>query len=257
VVVATRRTFFIPMFDFSPECKDDINRWFDMDHVPERLTVPGFIGAERYEMANVTLPGGTSKRPPTYLNIYELTHPEVLLSEAYRRQVGHRTAWSKRRQGTVPPGGQTMLMRDVWVQRPSPWEAVTPPRFSTTVGPKSLFVLFFNPPAEHEENFNRFMDEEHVADRLSCPGFLHTERYQRADLELPGPPPPAPSYKYINIYYLASPEVMAGAPYADMFAHNSEWSQRNAASPGWNTPDMPTMRGVYVQRASPWYIRSC
>ena len=35
-------------FDFSPAHADEFHDWYDLEHIPERLRVPGFINAERW-----------------------------------------------------------------------------------------------------------------------------------------------------------------------------------------------------------------
>ena len=35
-------------FDFSPAQEDEFNDWYDLEHVPERLRVPGFLNAQRW-----------------------------------------------------------------------------------------------------------------------------------------------------------------------------------------------------------------
>lgn len=61
--------------EMDPDHEDEINRWFDEEHVPERLECPGFLWARRYRV----LEGS-----PTYVNLYGLADPDVLESDAYR-----------------------------------------------------------------------------------------------------------------------------------------------------------------------------
>ena len=35
-------------FDFSAAHEDEFHDWYDLEHIPERLRVPGFINAERW-----------------------------------------------------------------------------------------------------------------------------------------------------------------------------------------------------------------
>src|ERR1700679_2889312 len=35
-------------FDFSGAHEDEFHDWYDLEHIPERLRVPGFINAERW-----------------------------------------------------------------------------------------------------------------------------------------------------------------------------------------------------------------
>ena len=61
------------MMDIDPEHEEDFNRWYDEEHVPERMAIPGFLTGRRYRAVE----GG-----PKYLAIYEIKSPEVLDSPA-------------------------------------------------------------------------------------------------------------------------------------------------------------------------------
>ena len=47
--------------DVRPEDEDELNRWYDTEHVPERLALPGFRSAARYRSA---------ERAGRYLAVY-------------------------------------------------------------------------------------------------------------------------------------------------------------------------------------------
>ena len=49
--------------DVGPEHEDEFNRWYDEEHIPERLSIPGVLSAARY----AAVQGG-----PKYLACYEL-----------------------------------------------------------------------------------------------------------------------------------------------------------------------------------------
>ncbi len=64
------------MIDVDPAHEEEFNRWYDEEHLPERLQCEGFLSGRRY----LSVEG-----EPKYLAIYELEDPEVLDREAYRR----------------------------------------------------------------------------------------------------------------------------------------------------------------------------
>lgn len=74
------------MIDVDPDHEDDFNRWYDEEHVPERLACEGFLSARRF----VAVEG-----EPKYLAIYELESPEVLQGEAYGR-LSPPSDWTER-----------------------------------------------------------------------------------------------------------------------------------------------------------------
>jgi len=64
----------------------EFNRWYDREHLEERVAIPGFLEARRY----VALDGN-----PRYLSLYSTETFEVLDSPAYRTALANQTARSK------------------------------------------------------------------------------------------------------------------------------------------------------------------
>lgn len=66
--------FLLVMMDAPPAFEEEFNAWYDTEHLPERLAVPGFETALRF----VCLSGH-----PRYLAMYDLARPDVLDSPEY------------------------------------------------------------------------------------------------------------------------------------------------------------------------------
>ena len=64
----------------------EFNRWYDHEHLEERVAIPGFLEARRY----VAHAGN-----PKYLSLYSTETFEVLDGPAYRTALANQTAWSK------------------------------------------------------------------------------------------------------------------------------------------------------------------
>ncbi|MEO8318940.1 MAG: hypothetical protein ABJA75_08300 [Bradyrhizobium sp.] len=64
----------------------EFNRWYDREHLEERVAIPGFLEARRY----IAHQGN-----PKYLSLYSTETFEVLDSPAYRTALANQTAWSK------------------------------------------------------------------------------------------------------------------------------------------------------------------
>ncbi len=64
----------------------EFNRWYDREHLEERVAIDGFLEARRY----VAHDGN-----PKYLSLYSTETFEVLDSPAYRAALANQTAWSK------------------------------------------------------------------------------------------------------------------------------------------------------------------
>jgi hypothetical protein len=64
----------------------DFNRWYDREHLQERVAIDGFLEARRYV---------AHQGSPKYLSLYSTESFGVLDSPAYRTALANQTAWSK------------------------------------------------------------------------------------------------------------------------------------------------------------------
>jgi hypothetical protein len=72
--------------DIAPEVEAEFADWYFREHVPERVTLPGFLAGRRY-----TAPGDG---PNKYLALYEATGKAVFASDAYRARLEQPTPWT-------------------------------------------------------------------------------------------------------------------------------------------------------------------
>ena len=72
--------------DIDPSDEAEFNRWYDREHLEERVAIDGFLEARRY----VAHDG-----KPKYLSLYSTESFEVLDSPAYRTALANQTGWSK------------------------------------------------------------------------------------------------------------------------------------------------------------------
>jgi len=49
----------------------EFNEWYNGQHIPDLLNVPGFVGAQRFRLADAQL-GGEASRAYKYLALYEI-----------------------------------------------------------------------------------------------------------------------------------------------------------------------------------------
>jgi len=50
----------------------EFNDWYNRNHIPDVLNVPGFVCAQRFRLADVQMGGDAASRPYKYLAIYEI-----------------------------------------------------------------------------------------------------------------------------------------------------------------------------------------
>ncbi|MDP6822482.1 MAG: hypothetical protein QF554_04245 [Dehalococcoidia bacterium] len=80
-----------------------------------------------------------------------------------------------------------------------------------------LLLVMMDIDPEHEEDFNRWYDEEHLPERKAIPGFLTARRYEAVE----GGP------KYLAIYEMDNPEVLDSEAYRYVSEEGrSEWTAR-------------------------------
>jgi hypothetical protein len=72
--------------DIDPSDEAEFNRWYDREHLEERIAIDGFLEARRY-IAHAA--------SPKYLSLYSTETFEVLDSAAYRTALARQTEWSK------------------------------------------------------------------------------------------------------------------------------------------------------------------
>jgi antibiotic biosynthesis monooxygenase (ABM) superfamily enzyme len=65
-----------------PAHEDDFNRWYDREHVNERVTIPGFLSGARYR---------TTRGSRRYLGLYRTTSLAVFETAAYQQALQHPT----------------------------------------------------------------------------------------------------------------------------------------------------------------------
>jgi hypothetical protein len=72
--------------DIDPKHEADFNRWYDREHLIERVAIDGFLEARRYI---------AHQGSPKYLCLYSTETFEVLDSPTYRTVLMNPTEWSK------------------------------------------------------------------------------------------------------------------------------------------------------------------
>lgn len=85
----TKRGLLLTLTEPPPAMEDEFNAWYDDEHLPERLAIPGFRSARRWVAEG--RPGDGK-----YLATYELDSPEVLRSSEYLARFENPTPWSRR-----------------------------------------------------------------------------------------------------------------------------------------------------------------
>jgi hypothetical protein len=73
--------------DVDEDAEDELNRWYQEEHLPNRLAIPGFRRARRYRAID---------GQPAYVAFYECDSVDVLTSRDYRDKVANPTPSTRR-----------------------------------------------------------------------------------------------------------------------------------------------------------------
>jgi hypothetical protein len=190
----------VPVLDFTGFAEDEFNDWYDLEHIPERQRVPGFLACERWIGAH---------NPKISVVTYALDNVDVLKSPAYHAIGNHArggdnlSVWSKRVTARVK-----MVMRFEGKQ-------ILP---GGGIAPQDAPALLLNAMSvapEHEDEFNEWYDTEHVPALAAVPGTLCARRYCATG---------AAAQRSLALYHLASAEVPDSTAWKE--AANTPWTER-------------------------------
>ena len=203
--------------DVPADKEPEFNRWYNEEHIAERLSVPGFLSAARYEAVK----GG-----PKHLAVYELESPAVLKTAAYKKVSDNPTEWTRR---SGPNAIATTFVRNVYSQiHPA---SVTPAVANSGMAP-ALQLGRMDVPAEVDAEFNNWYNTIYVPNYEKVPGVIRGRRYRAVE----GTP------TYLTYYEFEHPKV----------SETPEWMAQRDASPitAKIRPHMrhaPGSPGVYVK----------
>jgi hypothetical protein len=184
----------IAAMDFSDVAEDEFHDWYDTEHVPERLRVPGFLNAERWI---------GSRNPKVSVALYDLDEVGVLNSPAYLAVGGDSgTPWTKR------VTSRTNMIIRLEGEQIRPGDALAP------TGANALLLIAMNVAPEQEGEFNEWYNTEHLPQLGSVPGVLAARRYRGAGA----------TQRYAAIYHLANPDVPNSTAWKS--AANTPWTER-------------------------------
>ena len=189
--------------DVPADNEAEFNRWYNEEHLAERLAIPGFLNGARYEAVK----GG-----PKHLAVYELESAAVLDTSVYKKVAENPTPWTQR---AGPQAVATTFIRNVYTMIHP--RTVTPTIAASGMAP-ALQLGRMDVPADVDGEFNEWYNTIYVPNCEKVPGVIRGRRYRA----LTGTP------KYLTLYEFEHPKV----------SESDAWkTQQNAV------PISATMRG--------------
>jgi hypothetical protein len=83
---------FLVYTDIDPKHEEEFDAWYNTEHLPDLLKLPGFLSAARYVAV---------KSGPRHLAAYELASVEAFKSPEFQRYRANPSPWSRRMSPTV------------------------------------------------------------------------------------------------------------------------------------------------------------
>lgn len=180
--------------------EEEYNAWYDQEHAPARLRVPGFRTARRYR-------DSTASR--NYLACYDLDAADVLDQPEYLTLASRASVRERR---IVP---QLAADRRVY-------HAIATPELSRAqdegVCGGTLLAVWWTPALGADSELDAWYDQEHIPLLMNVPGWLRVRRYSL----LAGDGP-----RYLALHDLCAPEALREPAHA---ATKTPWRERLAAS---------------------------
>ena len=187
------RAGYIVALGFSAIARDEFDDWLDLEHNPERLTLPGFVAATRWLATDDSA---------TSLTLYEIESLAVLDSEAYRGVTGtNLSPWSRR---IIPRCKRSRWDVELTMHLAKPGAERA----------DGLLMVGMNVAPDAEDEFDRWYTQEHVPSLFELPGVLDARRYRAVTGD----------QKHIAVYQLTDPDVQASAAWKK--AIDTPWASR-------------------------------
>ena len=184
----------IAAMNFSDVAEDEFHDWYDTEHVPERLRVPGFLNAQRWL---------GSADPKVSVALYDLDNVGVLHSPPYLAVGGaNGSPWTKR------VTGRTRSIMRLEGEQLLPGDALSPD------GAAALLLIAMNVAPEAESEFNEWYNKEHLPALGGVPGVLCARRYRGTGA----------TQRYTAIYHFANADVPNSTAWKT--AANTPWTER-------------------------------
>jgi hypothetical protein len=145
------------------DIEEEFNRWYNEEHIPERLAIPGFLSAARYEAVS---------SGPKMLAFYELESPAVLESDEYLKVRNNPSEWTNR----MNPGDVgTVYIRNTY-------EMIHPDELTDEIANSpmapALQIGRMDIPSDVEGEWNNWYNTVYVPNYEKVPSVIRGRRFK-------------------------------------------------------------------------------
>jgi hypothetical protein len=196
--MATRgKGIFLLYTDIDPQHETEFNDWYNSEHIPELLAVPGILAAARYE---------ATKGGPKYLAVYELESADVVKTPAFTDR--KRTPWGERMAPSVIGSNRTRVIGE----QIFPDGIDMPDR---EMAP-ALQIGRMSVPDSIDAEWNAWYNGEYIPGYLKVPGVIYSRRYRVIE----------GSTGYATVYEFENEKVSETDEWHNQRQHSSPNSER-------------------------------
>jgi hypothetical protein len=180
--------------DVPPEREEEFNDWYNLEHIPQVVGLPGFIGGRRYRCADA---------PLKYLAWCDTLDENVEPGADFQRIVAEPTPWSRRMRRLYDDKRERFnfrLMRDVGraSEPDTAW----------------LYIVHTDIPGHVVDEYNEWYDQEHLPRLVTVPGVVRARRYTAVS----GSP------RYLTAYELTDPNAFESPE--GLKARKTPWTEK-------------------------------
>jgi hypothetical protein len=170
--------------------EDEYNRWYDEQHAPDVVSIPGFMSAQRFVLSDLQLREVALKKPK-YLVVYRIITTDLA---ALGAEVNRRLASGQTRMSSSFDAGSAMGIT---------YRALAPEKVGAGAGGASAAAapgaltyyqfVFADPATGRDADFNHWYDTYHGPEVAAVSGFVSWQRGVLSEQQL-NPPTAAPRY---------------------------------------------------------------
>jgi len=180
--------------------------WYDQEHIPVRMAVPGFLSGQRYR--------DTAEGAAGFLAVYEMADLAVLKTPAYG-EVKNRPSDVTRTMLASVTGFTRYLGVETSVRRQGL-------AGGSALDAPLLYAVWFDVPQERLADFDAWYETDHVPLLMECSEWRMVRRFAVTQGE-PGP------FNRLALHYLADRSALSSE--ARERARGTPWRARLAVEP--------------------------
>ncbi|KAF8216478.1 hypothetical protein K438DRAFT_1558472 [Mycena galopus ATCC 62051] len=200
---------FVYMESGKAIAEPELNDWYDNEHAPFRLTIPGVKSVIRYKAVD--------SQTPTWLTLCTMETPEVADSEYFSALQARASDKEKAIVGKIEGTSKRVYYHMGTFTHPGTAVESLPCKFLLVV------TLEMTTP-EAEDDLNKWYDEEHMDLLSKVPGWKQGRRYKLRDFSQKGLMADDPVSKYLAIHEITNNNFSSTPEFKH--ASSTEWRER-------------------------------